>query len=140
MSYQYTSTSTTGSRRLNEFVPSYVPKSDYLPTRVVDSNQSEANQWVLIHLSSSPITKDKRRKDMSTLKDLLNSTPTVTCRSKPPRMSLWIGLSPRTNSTAESGDTDLYRYESYNHHYPDSSHHQSVSSTSRPLGSNISCH
>jgi len=32
--------------RLNEFVPTYVPHSDYLPTKVIDSNLPEAQQWV----------------------------------------------------------------------------------------------
>jgi len=40
-----------GVHRLNEFVPTYVPHSDYLPNRVVDVNQPEAHQWVSIILS-----------------------------------------------------------------------------------------
>ncbi len=32
--------------KLNEFVPNYVVKSDYLPTRVVDTNVNQAQQWV----------------------------------------------------------------------------------------------
>ena len=43
MSYQYTTTSSSGQHRLNEFVPNYVPKSDYLPNRVTEQNQGQAN-------------------------------------------------------------------------------------------------
>lgn len=32
--------------RLNEFVPTYQPHSDYLPTKVVDNNVNEAQKWV----------------------------------------------------------------------------------------------
>jgi hypothetical protein len=35
------------THRLTEFVPNYVPHSDYLPTRVVDTNNTEAQKWVL---------------------------------------------------------------------------------------------
>jgi hypothetical protein len=37
-----------GIHRLTEFVPTYVPHSDYLPNRVVDANQPEAQQWVSV--------------------------------------------------------------------------------------------
>ena len=51
MSYQYTTTSNQGGPRLTEFVPTYVTKSDYLPSRVIETNQNEANQWVSIDLT-----------------------------------------------------------------------------------------
>lgn len=51
MSYQYTTTTSSGQHRLNEFVPTYVPKSDYLPTRVQEQNQGQANEWVPSHIS-----------------------------------------------------------------------------------------
>ena len=86
MSYQYSST--TGSNRLSDFVPTYVPKSDYLPTRVIDSNQGEANKWVPIHLNSSPPTIGKREMARSTPRDPPNSIPTGTSPSRPPRTSL----------------------------------------------------
>lgn len=36
--------------KLNEFIPTYVPRSDFLPTnRVVDSNQTDVQQWVSIY-------------------------------------------------------------------------------------------
>ena len=50
MSYQYTTTSTTSGHRLNEFVPNYTVKSDYLPTRVQEQNQGQANEWVNPHI------------------------------------------------------------------------------------------
>ena len=31
---------------VNEYVPTYVVKSDYLPTRVQDGNQGQTAQWV----------------------------------------------------------------------------------------------
>ena len=107
MSYQYSSN--TGSHRLQEFVPTYVSKSDYLPTnRVVDTNQGEANQWVSLIISSSPPTKDRNVKVTSILRDPQNSTPIDTSQSRPTKMFLSINPSPRKNSTAESGDTDLH--------------------------------
>ena len=107
MSYQYTSN--TGSHRLQEFVPTYVSKSDYLPTnRVVDTNQGEANQWVSLLISSSPPTKDRNVKVTSILRDPQNSTPIDMSQSRPTKMFLSINPSPRKNSTAESGDTDLH--------------------------------
>ena len=74
MSYQYSSSS--GSHRLNEFVPNYVPKSEYLPSRVVETNQSEANQWVPFILGSSPTTRDRNSPARFTLRDPLSSTLT----------------------------------------------------------------
>ena len=50
MSHQYTTTS-SGQHRLTEFVPSYLPKSDYLPTQVQEHHQGQANEWVLTRLS-----------------------------------------------------------------------------------------
>lgn len=46
MSYQQVRT--TGQvHKLNEYVPTYQPHSDYLPkNRVVDANQTEAQRWV----------------------------------------------------------------------------------------------
>jgi hypothetical protein len=108
MSYQYTSNS--DSHRLQEFVPTYVPKSDYLPTRVVDSNQSEANQWVHIIQYSFPPTKDRKDKDTSTPRDPQSSTPIDMSPSRPMKMSWSINPSPKTSSTAESGDTDLHSH------------------------------
>ena len=31
---------------INEYVPTYVVKSDYLPTRVQDGNTNQTSQWV----------------------------------------------------------------------------------------------
>ena len=106
MSYQYTSNS--GSHRLQEFVPTYVSKSDYLPTnRVVETNQNEANQWVQLLLSSFPPTKDRNARVTFTLKDQQSSTPIDMFQWRPMKMFLSINPSQRRNSTAESGDTDL---------------------------------
>lgn len=42
----------SNTHKLTEFIPTYVPHSDYLPNRVVDVRQNEANQWVLLNLCS----------------------------------------------------------------------------------------
>lgn len=39
MSYQ-------AQQTINHYIPNYVVKSDYLPSRVVDGNQSQTNQLV----------------------------------------------------------------------------------------------
>jgi hypothetical protein len=45
MSYQQTRT--IGEvHRLNEFIPAYQPRSEYLPNRILDANQPEAQKWV----------------------------------------------------------------------------------------------
>lgn len=110
-SYQYSSNS--GQHRLQEFVPTYTAKSDYLPTRVVESNQGEANQWVLIHSSSSPPTKGRKDRDTSTPRGPPSSTLIGTSPSRPTRTSRSTSPSPKASSTAESGDTDLRPYASF---------------------------
>jgi hypothetical protein len=57
MAYQQNS----GIHRLNEFVPTYVPHSDYLPNRVVDVHQPEAQQWVYILLSQLANYEEQKR-------------------------------------------------------------------------------
>ena len=42
MSYQ-----TYQGQTITHFIPNYVVKSDYLPTRVVDGNQVQTTQWVI---------------------------------------------------------------------------------------------
>lgn len=107
MSYQTTYTTTTGGRRLNEFVPTYVPHSDYLPTnKVVDGNTTEVNQWVRIFLWSWPTTKLRREQVTFTPPSLLISTPADTFRFGPMRTCRSIDPLPSRSSTAESGDTD----------------------------------
>lgn len=52
MSYQQVRPTGT-THRLNEYIPTYQPHSEYLPTnRVVDANQPEAQRWVSIDLCS----------------------------------------------------------------------------------------
>lgn len=73
--------------RLNEFVPTYVPHSDYLPSnRIVDSNVPEAERWVTITPLSSPATKTKKEAVTSTPRGPVNSTPTDTYPSAPTKM------------------------------------------------------
>jgi hypothetical protein len=73
MSYQQ-SRPTGDIHKLTEFVPTYVPHSEYLPTnRVVDSNQADVQQWVTHVLFSSLATNNKKEQEMSSPKDLPNS-------------------------------------------------------------------
>ena len=39
-----------GHHQVREYVPTYVVRSDYLPTQVQDGNQSQTSQWVSIKL------------------------------------------------------------------------------------------
>lgn len=56
MSYQQ------NTHKLNEFIPTYVPHSDFLPTnRVVDSNQTDVQQWVCIFIILSLLTMNSRK-------------------------------------------------------------------------------
>lgn len=108
MSYQTTyTTATSGGHRLNEFVPTYVPHSDYLPTnKVVDSNGVEINQWVQMSLCSWPTTTHRREPVRSTTQSPQSSTPDDTSRSGPMKTSRSTDLSLSRSSTAESGNTD----------------------------------
>ena len=108
MSYQqsYHHTTTGGQHRLTEFVPNYVPHSDYLPSNRITDNQHEANQWVRIHLCSCLTTSSKKDWDTSTLPSPKSSTLGGTSRSGPTKTSKSIIPSPRTSSTAESGGTE----------------------------------
>ena len=59
--------------RLNEFVPHYVPKSDFLPTnQVVDQHQHEAQDVVILPTISFAATKSKKPVVMSTPSALLS--------------------------------------------------------------------
>lgn len=57
---------------------------------------------------SSPTTKDKKDRVMSTPRDPLSSIPTDMSQSKPTKMSLSTNPSLKMNSTAGSEDIDLY--------------------------------
>ena len=104
MSYQQQS---QGVHRLNEFVPTYVPHSDFLPNKIVDSNQPELQQWVPPSLFSSPTISSKSVSAMSTPKSLLSSIPADTCLCAPTKTWWSTSPSPRSSSTAESSATDL---------------------------------
>lgn len=82
MSYQYRAPGEV--HRLNEFVPTYVPHSDYLPTnRVVDSNLPEAQRWVFTSIFSSPPMSNRKDSDASTPINPLSSTPPATFQFVP---------------------------------------------------------
>lgn len=60
---------------VQQFVPTYVVKSDYLPTRVVDGNAAQTSQLVFLHLLSSYVNMNKKREEEEySHKDLLIST------------------------------------------------------------------
>ena len=47
---------------VNQFVPNYVVKSDYLPTRVIDGNESQTNQLVNIRLTKIRQYEEEKRR------------------------------------------------------------------------------
>lgn len=62
--------------RLNEFIPTYVPHSDYLPkNQVLDGRQADVNNLVMFVSCSSPNTSSRSRRVGSTLSVLLISIP-----------------------------------------------------------------
>ena len=72
--------------RLNEYIPTYQPHSEYLPNRVLDANQPEAQKWVKFLWFSWPITSNKRDLVTSTLNGQSNSTLLVTFLSAHSKM------------------------------------------------------
>jgi hypothetical protein len=99
---------------INEFIPNYTVKSDYLPTRVGDGNQTQTAEWVIIFLlCSSEDMKRKKEKEESSLKDQLNSTHKDTCHSEPTKMSRLTNQS-LNNSSADSSEDD---HDRFIHHY-----------------------
>ena len=73
--------------RLNEFIPTYVPHSDYLPkNQVLDGRQADVNNLVLPLPCSSPNTNSKNRKAASTPNVPPSSTPGDTFPSGLSRM------------------------------------------------------
>ena len=63
---------------INQFVPNYVIKSDYLPTRVIDGNNSQTAELVKLPLRSSDNTKRKKEEEESSHKGQLTLTQIVT--------------------------------------------------------------
>ena len=59
----------------SHFFPNYVVKSDYLPTRIVDGNNSQTAELVPFSLFSSGNTNNKKEEEESSLKDQLTSIP-----------------------------------------------------------------
>jgi len=93
--------------RLNEYIPTYVPHSEYLPTnRVLDANQPEAQKWVFHALRSWPIMSSKNDLVMSTLNVPLNSTLLAMFLSALSRMSLSTNPFRKQSSTAGSKEYD----------------------------------
>lgn len=55
MSYQ--------GQTINSFIPTYVVKSDYLPTRVVDGNNTQTAQLVSINDNVSYVNMNKKKEE-----------------------------------------------------------------------------
>ena len=56
MSYQ-------AQQTVNQFIPNYVVKSDYLPTRINDGDQSQTNQWVqTLYILDQAIWRRKKKR------------------------------------------------------------------------------
>lgn len=55
MSYQ--------GQTINSFIPSYVVKSDYLPTRVVDGNNTQTAQLVNLEIIFSYVNMNKKKEE-----------------------------------------------------------------------------
>jgi hypothetical protein len=95
---------------INEFIPNYTVKSDYLPTRVGDGNQAQTAEWVLnFLLCSSEDTKRRKEEEESSLKDQWNSTHKDTFHSELIRMSRLTSQS-LNNSSADSSEDDHDRF------------------------------
>jgi len=79
MSYQIGQT-------VNQYIPNYVLKSDYLPTRVVDGNTAQTSQLVSLILFSWDSMRKKREEAEFLPKDQLNSIQTDMHHSECPNM------------------------------------------------------
>jgi hypothetical protein len=103
--------------RLQEYIPTYVPHSDFIPTnQVVDSRQTEAQQVVFPSLSSSANMRSRNREEEFSLKDQLSSTPEDTSPSEPMKTWMLEHPSPKPRSSASSRD-EWYQYPFENHQF-----------------------
>jgi len=106
MSYQQVRP-TGAVHKLNEYIPTYQPHSDYLPTnRVLDANQPEAQKWVRSDLFSWQTTSNRREQVRSMLNAQLNSTLLVMFLYVLMRTSSSMHPFLRLSSTAESKEYD----------------------------------
>jgi hypothetical protein len=60
---------------IQQFIPNYVVRSDFLPTRVVEGNQGQTAQWVnyTIILDQTIWIRKKKRKSVHTKTCLIQS-------------------------------------------------------------------
>jgi len=70
MSYQ---TYQTQGQTVNAYIPNYVLKSDYLPTRVVDGNTTQTSQLVIDILFSWDSMNKKKEEEECLPKDQFSS-------------------------------------------------------------------
>lgn len=81
---------------INQFIPNYVVKSDYLPTRVVDGNSAQTAQLVHLFLCSSASMRRRREEAECSPRDLPSSTLTDMLHSE--SMKMWELMSLLTNN------------------------------------------
>lgn len=94
---------------INAFIPNYVVKSDYLPTRVVDGNSAQTAQLVKIKHNVSYVNMNKKKEEEeSLLKDQFNLILTDMLHSKFTRQLELINQSINKVSVALLEDDLLY--------------------------------
>ena len=93
---------------VQEFVPTYTVKSEYLPTnRVLDGKQAETTEWVwFILLFSSEDMKNKKDQEKSSLKNQLSSTQIDTSQSELMRTLESTSRSQSNNSKPKSPELE----------------------------------
>ena len=85
---------------ITQFVPNYVTKSDYLPTRIIDGNNSQTSELVPPFLTSSDNINRKKGEAEFSPKDPSTSIPNATSPTKSTKPSELISPSTKSNSAA----------------------------------------
>jgi hypothetical protein len=101
----YTSSTTTYG--LRKYVPTYQPKSDYLPGTVHSGSNATTDDYVIMGLCSCGVTRRRREGEESQHSGLLVSTPTGTSHMLLMNRFSRIGHSTKTAS-AELPEGDLF--------------------------------
>ena len=106
MSYQQ-------SLSINQFIPGYVVKSDYLPTRVVEGNQTQTSELVISFDNFSFVNmKSKKEKEECSRNAQQNSTPIDMLHTKYMKQFKLIDHLMK-NTSAELFADDLHIHQSY---------------------------
>lgn len=85
---------------INQFIPNYVVRSDYLPnTRVVEGNNTQTSQLVIfLFILSSANMKNRKEEEECSPNDLLNLILTVMLPSKSMKVLELTDQSTNSNS------------------------------------------